>query len=186
MKVIETEYKGYRFRSRLEARWAVFFDTLNIKWEYEKEGYELSNGQRYLPDFWLPDQKVWVEIKGQEPSEEYWWKIKDFSSESDTAIVLFKGLPLENWGTMFAYDICSSSAGSWEGEVMPVVFPRGRYGFICKDDGKLARNDRFIYSDHNFENSMCIFSYETLINLYFTPELQIASRKAKSARFEFL
>lgn len=27
-QVIETEYKGYRFRSRLEARWAVFFDTL--------------------------------------------------------------------------------------------------------------------------------------------------------------
>jgi len=27
-QVIETEYKWYRFRSRTEARWAVFFDTL--------------------------------------------------------------------------------------------------------------------------------------------------------------
>ena len=26
IKAIETYYKGYRFRSRLEARWAVFFD----------------------------------------------------------------------------------------------------------------------------------------------------------------
>jgi hypothetical protein len=26
---------GYRFRSRLGARWAVFFETLDIKWHYE-------------------------------------------------------------------------------------------------------------------------------------------------------
>lgn len=38
---IETFYKNYRFRSRQEARWAVFFDELNVKWEYEVEGFEL-------------------------------------------------------------------------------------------------------------------------------------------------
>jgi hypothetical protein len=53
VKAIETAYKGYRFRSRLEARWAVFFDALGIVWEYEKEGFELPSG-RYLPDFWIP------------------------------------------------------------------------------------------------------------------------------------
>jgi len=51
MKAIETEYRGYRMRSRVEARWAVFFDTLDIKWEYESEGYDLD-GTYYLPDFW--------------------------------------------------------------------------------------------------------------------------------------
>ena len=30
-KAIETLYKGYRFRSRLEARWAVFFDASKIE-----------------------------------------------------------------------------------------------------------------------------------------------------------
>jgi hypothetical protein len=35
IKPIETEYGGYKFRSRLEARWAVFFDTAKIKYEYE-------------------------------------------------------------------------------------------------------------------------------------------------------
>lgn len=48
---IQTYYKGYKFRSRLEARWAVFFDTLGIKYEYEPEGYVLNNGKWYLPDF---------------------------------------------------------------------------------------------------------------------------------------
>lgn len=64
IKPIETRYKGYLFRSRLEARWAVFLDSLGIPWEYEKEGYELFDGTRYLPDFWLPDQPGFLEVKG--------------------------------------------------------------------------------------------------------------------------
>jgi len=59
---IETCYRGYRFRSRLEARWAVFFDALDIAYQYELEGFELKRG-RFLPDFFLPDQDVWVEVK---------------------------------------------------------------------------------------------------------------------------
>lgn len=69
IKPIETRYKGYRFRSRLEARWAVFFDSLGIEWEYEKEGYNLGEHGCYLPDFWLPRVgsrcigSCWVEVK---------------------------------------------------------------------------------------------------------------------------
>lgn len=64
VKPIETRYAGCRFRSRLEARWAVFFDHLGIEWQYESEGFELSTGARYLPDFYLPIQDLWVEVKG--------------------------------------------------------------------------------------------------------------------------
>jgi hypothetical protein len=63
IKAIETEYKGYLFRSRLEARWGVFFDSLGIKWQYETEGYEIDT-YRYLPDFFLPDLGAFVEVKG--------------------------------------------------------------------------------------------------------------------------
>lgn len=51
IKAIETFYNGYRFRSRLEARWAVFFDALGVKYEYEPEGFQLPSGDYYLPDF---------------------------------------------------------------------------------------------------------------------------------------
>lgn len=61
---IETRYAGHLFRSRLEARWAVFFDRLGIAWEYEPQGYVLGNGESYLPDFWLPGLHLWVEVKG--------------------------------------------------------------------------------------------------------------------------
>lgn len=69
---IQTRYAGCHFRSRLEARWAVFFDALGIPWEYEPEGYEVTDrlgicnedSWWYLPDFWLPDNQLWVEVKG--------------------------------------------------------------------------------------------------------------------------
>jgi hypothetical protein len=52
---IETEYAGIRFRSRLEARWAVFFDALGIVWEYEPDAFRCCDGTNYLPDFRLAD-----------------------------------------------------------------------------------------------------------------------------------
>lgn len=68
MKAIPTRYAGCHFRSRLEARWAVFFDTLGIAWNYESEGYEIDNPAggtwQYLPDFYLPELRRWVEVKG--------------------------------------------------------------------------------------------------------------------------
>lgn len=63
IKPIETRYKGYRFRSRLEARWAVFFDHLHIEWQYEPERFPLGD-RTYLPDFWLPEHHCWAEVKG--------------------------------------------------------------------------------------------------------------------------
>ena len=63
IKAIETSYEGYKFRSRLEARWAVFFDALGLPWEYEKEGIDLGELGCYLPDFWFPTLRVWAEVK---------------------------------------------------------------------------------------------------------------------------
>jgi hypothetical protein len=35
IKAHPTLYRGVRFRSRLEARWACFFDLIHWEWEYE-------------------------------------------------------------------------------------------------------------------------------------------------------
>jgi len=63
IKAIETAYKGYKFRSRLEARWGIFLDSLGIEWEYEKEGYDLGEAGWYLPDFYLPEHHQFIEVK---------------------------------------------------------------------------------------------------------------------------
>ena len=91
LKAIETNYKGYRFRSRLEARWAVYFDAIGIEWEYEKEGFELGNGVRYLPDFWLPQVSMWAEVKPEDFSEEERDKIERLSLLSDCGVLMLTG-----------------------------------------------------------------------------------------------
>jgi hypothetical protein len=45
IKAVPTVYRGIRMRSRLEARWAAFFDLCNWRWRYEP----------YLLPGWLPD-----------------------------------------------------------------------------------------------------------------------------------
>ena len=68
IKAIQTRYDGCLFRSRLEARWAVFFNHLGLRWRYEPEGFEMP-GFRYLPDFFLPDWDVYLEVKPDLPNE---------------------------------------------------------------------------------------------------------------------
>ena len=63
MKAIQTEYNGILFRSRLEARWAILFDALKIDWVYEPECFELSNGLKYTPDFYIDKYDLYIEIK---------------------------------------------------------------------------------------------------------------------------
>jgi hypothetical protein len=79
LKPIETNYKGYKFRSRLEARWGVFFDALNLKWQYEVEGFKLSNGEYYLPDFKVLSIDNMV----------YWYEVKPYGESGDGKLQQF-------------------------------------------------------------------------------------------------
>lgn len=95
MKAINTIYKGYRFRSRLEAKYAVFFDALGIRWEYENEGYVFENGDCYLPDFWLPSFNggMYVEVKPTELSSEEMSLCWQLCTESQFGVWVAVGLP---------------------------------------------------------------------------------------------
>lgn len=64
IRSIWTTYKGITYRSRAEARWAVFFDKMGIEAAYEPEGFVLPSGACYLPDFYLPGYDTYVEVKG--------------------------------------------------------------------------------------------------------------------------
>lgn len=103
MKAIETFAYGHRFRSRLEARWAVFLTEMGITWHYEHQGYETSYGP-YLPDFWLPEYNTFLEIKGQKPTSEEISKLYDLI-ESANAFGAF-GFSFQN--NKFIEDIPNS------------------------------------------------------------------------------
>ena len=64
LNAIKTDYKGIQFRSKLEAQWAKFLDSISMRWVYEPETFKFSDGTLYMPDFFLPDSKQWFEVKG--------------------------------------------------------------------------------------------------------------------------
>ena len=43
-------YGAHNFRSHTEGKWAIFWDELGVKWEYEPQGF-VTDGSAYLPDF---------------------------------------------------------------------------------------------------------------------------------------
>lgn len=58
-KAVPTLYRGVQYRSRLEAKWAAFFDLL--KWPFQYEPFDLGG---WIPDFLLTGEiPVLVEVK---------------------------------------------------------------------------------------------------------------------------
>ncbi len=159
VKAIETTYKGYHFRSRLEARWAVYFDAIGMMWEYEKEGFELDNGLRYLPDFWLPETRFWAEVKPEEFSDEDIDKCKQLAMHTDRGVILLVGVPdVASYGLIVPY---------WKEDIV-MTFHR-RFGRGKK---------------HNLHYcSMGIHPVD--VSDEFFPEVKQAVDAARSARFEF-
>lgn len=96
MKALETTYNGFRFRSRTEARWAVFMDAMGVQYEYEREAYDLD-GLFYLPDFWLPQMQAHLEIKGEAPTEEETEKAKRLAKYTDKRVYIIYGQPEIPW-----------------------------------------------------------------------------------------
>lgn len=100
MKALPTNYKKIIFRSRTEARWAVFFDNLGIKWDYENQGFNLGNKLNYLPDFeiTLPNgEQYYIEVKPENFDKfekiDYIKKLQLFSSEANRSIIILHGNP---------------------------------------------------------------------------------------------
>lgn len=114
IKPIETEYNGYRFRSRLEARWAVFFNVMGIRYLYENEGYKIGmfygeHNDAYLPDFYLPDFDVYAEIKGSdeqlEADSDKLGDAIDFESTpmSEKGLIILGQIPFVYCGSAIPY-----------------------------------------------------------------------------------
>ncbi|MGZ4881509.1 MAG: hypothetical protein ACXV7G_10670 [Halobacteriota archaeon] len=94
-RAMQTVFHGIRYKSRAEARWAVFFWTLGIPYEYEPEGFVLGEEKfTYLPDFYLPEQDCFIEVK---PIGKGKTSTLDYPRPNDED-VLKAGLLNECWG----------------------------------------------------------------------------------------
>jgi hypothetical protein len=192
MKAIDTIYNGYRFRSRLEARWAVFFDTLGVKYEYEKEGFEFD-GIRYLPDFWIPHLKLWVEIKAElswieHKRNSYIWheskelvKCEKFKNAQEWPVACVVGTPGDEKIYFYAWDVTDSSGGSYDDDDSQWCFSNA----IFTLDPNPGRTDRVFISDDLGGEVMEQFTYPRDYGRVREDLIKKAVVAARSARFEF-
>jgi hypothetical protein len=101
MKAIPTKYNGKQFRSRLEARWSVFFDELNLWHLYEPfEILDKTGSKSYLPDFYVGlngfEQRYFIEVKPIAPNDEYIEHLKSIYNpglSSPLTILIVTGNP---------------------------------------------------------------------------------------------
>lgn len=92
MDALETPYDGHLFRSRREARWAVFFNTAKIPWEYEAQGYDLGKAGWYLPDFRInadTPSELFFEVKGKRPTREELAKAEALTVQSKLPVYVY-------------------------------------------------------------------------------------------------
>jgi hypothetical protein len=170
IKAIETRYGGYRYRSRLEARYAVFMDVLGIPFEYEKEGFNLGSAGCYLPDFFIPhsapygdtliDLSMWLEIKGEMPEQDEIQKMIALSQMTGQTGFIMYGLPSQNHVIEVyrnGFDMGGSGAKSM-GKIIPYTPMEDLIWFITNRSPIMGPMIPFIYR---------------------------AVEAAKSARFEF-
>ncbi len=95
-----TVYAGVEFRSRLEARHAVFYDALGCRWEYEPWQWVMPNGWTYTVDFQVSHrrQSILVEVKPEIPRPEYLEEIREVIDDEPLLFLLavggfYQGMP---------------------------------------------------------------------------------------------
>lgn len=179
ISAIDTYYNGYRFRSRLEARWAVFLDHMAASYQHEPEGYELGD-LKYLPDFRLREgvklygesdrfAHVWIEVKpALELEEKDRKKIARFVRGKDSIVLILSGDPQPNAEIMLVAH--KANGGEW-------LIRRVAWAEL--GDGKLGLLDReYLDSISDSDTRAAIERLST------TSRLMDAYAAARQARFE--
>jgi hypothetical protein len=199
IKAIETRYKGYRFRSRLEARWAVFFDAIGWEWKYEHQGYVIG-WHEHTKVGWLPDfeiklpggQEFYVEVKGDPDffANGQWLDLLDFDggppgfqhshpdgmhklSDNCKRIIILGGIPPKGFGMLSCIAVCH-----WKGVM---TFP---CSIGPRKISPLARLGDYFWGNSLDDAKLEDFQPKIFNTPYSYTAVMEAINKARSARFE--
>lgn len=146
IKPLETSWRGFLFRSRLEARWGVFFAALHIAFHYEPQGFELPDGTLYLPDFYLPQVDMWAEVKPAVLTPIERTKCEHLVEASDKECLLLIGPPeFKPVDAIVTYDPGENN----------YVLDVGRYSDYYRDEHRFfsGADDRDFCTEANFSDA---------------------------------
>lgn len=165
------------YRSQIEARWALFFRCMDIPADYEERYFDLG-GIFYRPDFWLPKQNCWIEIKGRLPTKQEREKARRLAAQTERVVHSFYGpIPEPN-----------PEEESWYSGSAIVFFPDGTgdeayWWCECPVCGRLG-----LESEARATNLACgclvrISSRLDRSNYYYSPRLLQAYSYAREAEY---
>jgi hypothetical protein len=191
LRAIETYAYGYRFRSRLEARWAVFFTKLGVNWEYEPQGFNLGE-QAYLPDFRVTtgDLVYWYEIKPKGTSTcDKFEKFAEFLGLNNSGNLplnlearLLSGDPFDVFGEYYVCPRCGRHEDPGEHSTDEVGFYCGPCDQVTASGGDNPYEIGFAGIKYRPHKGVIVIDHEdfTLLN----DKIDKACLAARKARFE--
>lgn len=97
---IPTRHNGVLYRSRTEARWAVFFSTLEAEATYEPESFSID-GAWYLPDFFCLRWNLYIEVKPENPTPFEMERCARLSQVTGRPVLMVCGSPSTKTGHFF-------------------------------------------------------------------------------------
>jgi hypothetical protein len=169
-------YNGHLFRNELVARWAVFLDQLNTRWEYQKEEFILPYGGPCRPDFWLPLQQSWLEICSNLPEEDDLVRAADLSFSTRKWVYVV-------WGNMGEHSIYGFNLPFYEqGYDKRYVFTLAGEPEELIFAGPLRREDAYQFIGYSYSAQQPVMQKaETVL---YHPRLLAAYETAQNAQFE--
>lgn len=159
----------------------MFFTAIGEQWDYEPEGFVID-GDPYLPDFYLRNCAIYVEIKPPSHADygDVYRKLMRFRDEIG-AIVLFNGEPGEWWpGTLFCVDSTDSSGGVSEWSCR--LTSRNNQPTIAVLDD-VPPDAHTLMSGHGWE-TLPSYYWDAAGTCTGDTEFILAVEEARSARFE--
>ena len=118
-------YGGVYYRSTLEGRFAVFMNSANVKFYYEKVSFKVC-GHTYTPDFLLPDSNTIIELKPCYPHCEEITKCREVAKLGFNIVLMYGSTfvaPMQFAGNLRHYQHAKALRGmAWRagtGERLP-------------------------------------------------------------------
>lgn len=111
-------HNGYRLRSYTELMWARLIEASGIFYLYEPDLVRVDEGC-YLPDFWLPNVGIYLEVKGKDPTPEEIQKADAVMARTGKEVMFLVGLPESDRSGLCNCGFLMRGASGWHHNISP-------------------------------------------------------------------
>ncbi|AGA72630.1 hypothetical protein LU683_30435 [Pseudomonas asiatica] len=111
-------HNGYRLRSYTELLWARVLEAAEIFYLYEPDLVRVDEGY-YLPDFWLPNVGIYLEVKGKNPTEEEIQKADAVMERTGREVMFLVGRPQSDREGLMNCGMLVRGSGGWTNGICP-------------------------------------------------------------------